>query len=192
MNKRIALVVFVVACGGKKQDAAPAAPLDVAGVNALVPAALKDKVVFEQRAVVLEQGRHSTTYTLAAPKGWEQQSKMFGNLKGDSKAGFFSGFTIGSNCNGSCEPKDWDKESDKADFAPHAKEKIIKDVKTPGHRTMISESTEGTKLTTVTTAWWTEGDRKYHHCRGELDEAIKDAAPAFEKACASVAIDGED
>ena len=191
MIKQTALAGLLVACGGKK-DAAPVQAMDVAAVNALVPAALKDKVVFEQRAIVLEQGRHPTTYTLVAPRGWEQQSKMFGNLKGDSKAGFFSSFSIGSNCNGTCQPKDWEKEADKADFAPLAKQKIIKDIKSPGRRTMIAENPEGTKLTTVVTAWWTEGDRKYHLCRGELDEAIKDAAPAFEKACAMVNIDGDD
>ena len=29
-------------------------------------------------------------------------------------------------------------------------------------------------------------------CTASLDEAIKDAAPAFEKACQAVAIDGDD
>ncbi len=191
MTRRIAIVLMLVACGGKKKTQ-EAKPLDVAAVNALVPAALKDKVVFEQRAIVLKQGRRDTTYTLVAPKGWKQQTEMFGNLKGDDKAGFFSAFTVGSNCNGECKEKDWDKESDTADFAPLAKGKVAKDDKKPGRRTMIAESDGSTKTTVVVTAWWTEGDKNYHHCRAELDEAIKDAAPAFEKACSIVNIDGDD
>ncbi len=190
MTKAIAIVLVLAACGGKKK--VDPKPLDVAAVNALVPAALKDKVVFEQRDIVLKMGRHSTTYTAIVPKGWQQQSEAFGNLKGDDKAGFMSGLTVGSNCNGECKEKDWEKEADKADFAPHAKDKIIKDVKGQGERTMISESDGGMAMTVVTHAWWTEGDKNYHHCRAELDEKIKDAAPAFEKACAVVNIDGDD
>ena len=43
-------------------------------LNALVPAELKEKIVFEQRAIVLERGKQPTTYTLAAPKGWTRSS----------------------------------------------------------------------------------------------------------------------
>lgn len=187
----LALSLGLAACGGgKKKD--PPKPLDAAPINALVPAALKDKVIFEQRAVVLKQGRHDTTFTLIAPKNWKQQSEMFGNLKGDDKAGFMSELSIGTNCNGLCEAKDWAKESDKSDFAPHAKDKILKDEKGPGRRTMIAVSDGALAKTTVVTAWWTEGDKKYFICRAELDDAIKDAAPAFEKACQSVNVDGED
>ena len=198
MTKQISLVLLVaaIAACGKKDGgggggaaAAPAAPLDVAGVNALVPAALKAKVVFEKRDVVLEQGKHPTTYTLAAPKDWKQQSKMFGNLDG----GFGQRFSIGSNCNGECKPKDWAAESDKSDFQPLAKGKVLKDVKKPGDRVMIAEvEMGGMKTTTVVHSWWTEGDKSYHYCRAELQDELKDAAPAFEKACASVAIDGND
>ena len=187
----LALCVALAACGGKKAE--PPRPIDVAAINALVPAALKDKVVFEQRTFELKLGKHGTTYTVALPKTWKQQSEMFGNFKGDDKAGFMSAMTVGSNCNGECKEKDWAAESDKADFAPLAKGKIIKDEKAPGRRTMIASAGEDMmKTTTVVTAWWTDGAKNYHHCRAELDDAIKDAAPAFEKACAIVNVDGDD
>ena len=191
MTRRIACVLWLAAaCGGKKAE--PAKPIDVAAINALVPADLKDKLVFEQRAIVLKRHRHDTTYTVAAPKTWKQESDMFGNLKADDKGGFFSGFSVGSNCDGECKEKDWEKVADKVNFAPHAKDKILKDDKAPGRRTMIAESDTGTKTTTVVTAWWTEGEKSYHSCSATLDESIKAAAPAFEKACAIVNIDGDD
>jgi len=188
----LALFLGLVACGGGKKSE-PAKPIDAAAVNALVPAALKDKVVFEQRSFELKMGKHGTTYTVALPKNWKQQSEMFGNFHGDDKAGFMSAMTVGSNCNGECKEKDWAAESDKADFAPLAKGKVLKDDKAKGRRTMIAETGgDSMKQTIVVTAWWTDGDKNYHHCRAELDEAIKDAAPAFEKACAIVNIDGDD
>src|SRR5688572_13258687 len=81
--------IAVPACGNSsgsdvKADppAAPAKPLDVAAVNALVPAALKDKVSFEKTEIVEERGRsRKTVYTVAAPKGWKQGMKGFASLK---------------------------------------------------------------------------------------------------------------
>jgi hypothetical protein len=103
-----------------------------------------------------------------------------------------SGLTVGSNCNGECKEKDWEKEADKADFEPYAKGKIIKDVKSPGGRAMTAVMDGSMASTIVVRAWWTAGDKNYHHCRAELDEKIKDAAPAFEKACEIVNVDGDD
>lgn len=171
----------------------PAVAIDVAAVNALVPAALKDKLVFEKRDLVIERGKHNTTYTLAAPKSWTQETKMFAHLKPDDKGGFFTRFEVGSNCDGECMPKPWEAIADKIEFAPRAKGKILKDDKAPGRRTMIAEVTSnGVSTTDVVVAWWTDGDKNYHACTALLDEAIKDAAPAFEKACQAVAIDGDD
>jgi hypothetical protein len=58
---------------------------------------------------------------------------------------------------------------------------------------MIAEvESGGAKTTVVVVAWWTEGAKQYYACTATLDESIKDAAPAFEKACSAVNIDGED
>jgi hypothetical protein len=177
----------------KKADKAGAGTIDVAAVNALVPAALKDKIVFEKRDLVIEQGRDKTTYTLAAPKTWTQDSKMWANLKADDKGGFFSGMKVGTDCDGECKPKAWEQIADKNFFAPHAKGKVSKDEKSPGKRTMISDMDEsGVKTTDVVVAWWTEGDSSYHTCVAKLDESVKDAAPAFDKACQVIIVEGKD
>lgn len=193
----ITAAVGTTACGKKDSGSggggASAKTIDVAPINAIVPAALKDKLVFEKRDIVLERGRHNTTYTLAAPKGWTQQMKSFGGLEPDRKdLGFFTKFDVGSNCDGTCEPKNWEEVSDKVNFAPMAKSgKVLKDEKAKGHRTMIVEANDGS-TTSVITAWWNDGDRKYFTCTATLDKEVKDAAQAFEKACQNVNIDGDD
>lgn len=182
--------------GGDKADkaggGASTGTPDPAAVNALVPAALKDKLVFEKKDIKIEQGRKPTTYTVAAPKGWTQDSKMFASLKADDKGGFFSGMKLGASCGGECTPKKWEEVSDKEQFAPRlAGGKASKDEKGAGKRTMIVTD-DNTKTTVVTVAWWKDGDKSYHTCTATLDDSIKDAAPAFEKACQAVAIDGDD
>jgi hypothetical protein len=200
MSKWIAVAALaLVACGKKDGDKAsggdkPAAvAIDPAAANAAVPAALKDKIVFEKRDIVLERGKSKTTYTMAAPKGWTQEGKMFAHLKGDANAGFFTRLEVGSNCDGECKPKDWEKVADKVNFQPRASGKVIKDDKGKGKRTMIADvDSNGAKTTVVVVAWWTDGADKYYACTATLDESIKDAAPAFEKACSAVNIDGDD
>ena len=190
----LGIALALVACGkkdsggGKSDDksAAPAAPavkVDVAAVNALVPAALKDKLVFEQRDIVLES-LDKTTLTLAAPKDWKQTSKMFGSLEGPG----FSKMDVGPDCGGSCEKKDWAKVFDDgiAKSLTGADHKVIKDEKRPTGRTIISEDTGGMHNTVVKVAWWTDGASQYYICGAELGDSEKDAAPAFEKACSAV------
>jgi len=196
----ICIAIVAAACGKKDSSAgggggsaAAAKTIDVAPINAIVPAALKDKLVFEKRDIVLERGRHNTTYTLAAPKGWTQRMKSFGGLEPDRKdLGFFTKFDVGSNCDGECKPKNWEEVADKVNFSPVAKGgKVLKDEKTKGHRTMIAEAGDGS-TTSVIVAWWNDGDSKYWTCTATLDKEIKDAAAAFEKACQNVNVDGDD
>ena len=70
MKTILAVTLFAAACGGGSKSP-PAAKIDAAAVNALVPAALQGKLVFEEKSVDEERGRRSkTVYTLAAPKTW--------------------------------------------------------------------------------------------------------------------------
>lgn len=163
--------------------------IDAAAVNSLVPEPLKAKLVFEKRDVVLEQG-DKITYTLSAPKDWKQTSKMFGKLEPESGSGvgFFTKLGIGSNCDGKCEPKAWDAISDKTNFAPLAADggKVLKDTKGKNTRLMVAEDKDG--KVTITNVWWTDGASEYHYCTANLDSEIKDAAPAFEKACQAITV----
>ena len=64
------LPASLLACGKSDKAAADkkAAPaIDAAAVNALVPADLKAKLVFDKTDIVEERGHHNVTYTMAAP-----------------------------------------------------------------------------------------------------------------------------
>jgi hypothetical protein len=195
----LTITMAVSACGksgsrdGSSTGGKPAVTIDVAAVNALVPAALRDKLVFERRDLVIERDQHTTTYTIAAPKGWPQVSKKFAHLKPEDGGRSFTRFGVGSNCDGECTPKPWEAIADKVNFAPRARGKIVRDDRSPGRRSMIVDGDAGDARTTdVVVAWWADGDSRYHTCIASLDEALRAAAPAFEKACQAVAIDGSD
>ncbi|MEJ7602950.1 MAG: hypothetical protein WKG01_33995 [Kofleriaceae bacterium] len=191
----IALALVAAACGkgdkadgggGKAEPAGKGSPattvtIDAAAVNALVPEPLKAKLVFEQRDVVLDQGTKHT-FAVAAPKGWKQRSTMFGALEPES-GGFGTEMKVGNNCDGACEPKDWATVSDKVHFAQLAKATVVKDDKATGKRTMIATQGDETHVIVV---WWTEGASEYFSCTAKLGAELKDAAPAFEKACQAV------
>jgi hypothetical protein len=191
-NLTVLVVVLAAACGKDKSAAPPpAAPIDVAGVNALVPADLKDKLVFEKRELTEERGKKSKrVYTVAAPKDWEQDMKMFASVKpkSESNLGFMTSFAVGSNCNGTCEPKDWAKESEKVNFAQLRDGKILKDDQQKTSHLMIAEKGDSTY---VAYAWWKDGGRMYYTCTASLEEPVKGAADAFAKACQAVGLSGD-
>ena len=193
MTNKLLLVLAITACSKTSGDPAPAAKvgaaIDVAGVNALVPAAVKDKVVFEQRDLKEARGRHAITYTLAAPKGWKQDMEMFASVKGAEGTGFMTSFGVGSNCDGACEPKDWAAVSAKVNFQQFASDKVVTDESTPTSHLLIAERDDSVH---IVYAWWETGAKSYHTCTASLEAPVKDAAKAFAKACQAVAIAGED
>lgn len=193
--KKLALLLVVAACGkssSSSSSSAPAVTIDPAAVNALVPAELKDKLVFEQRDILEERGKETATYTMAAPKDWEQENKMFASLrpKKDANMGFFTKLQVGSNCDGMCEPKDWAKVSEKVDFAQFRDGwTIVKDE--AGKTSHLLIASKG-KRTDIVYAWWTEGARMYFTCTATLDGEESAAADAFAKACQAVNAKGVD
>lgn len=186
----VSSVMALSACGKKGGgDGAAAKPLDVAGVNALVPASLKDKLVFEERKIEEERGRKKLVYTVAAPKGWGPGFKGFAQLKPDDKDhdSFMTKFNVGTNCDGACEPKDWSATVGKV-YDSYLKGKVLKDEKGKNSRTIIAES--GSQMVVVV-ATWDDGASKYKSCDATLDKPWFEAAPAFEKACQVVNISGD-
>jgi hypothetical protein len=189
-----ALALAVTACGGG--DSTPAPPtvaIDVAAINALVPAGLRSTLVFEQRQLDIDRGPRKTTYTLAAPRGWVARGTVSARLRPATETGVLAHLEVSANCDGACTPKPWETIADKINFATRPKRTVLKDDKAPGRRTMIVEAEHvGTPTTDVIVAWWTDGARNYHTCKASLGDPIREAAPAFAAACQSVAIDGDD
>jgi hypothetical protein len=190
MKHFVFVVVALAACSktGGSADQAPAVKIDPVAVNALVPAELKDKLVFEQRDLIEERGKRNVTFTLAAPKDWESSSKMFAKVAPKSDLGFMTSFSVGTNCDGTCEAKDWAKTSEKVNFAQFRDAKIIKDELGKTSHLMIAEKGSTTH---VVYAWWQDGARKYGTCQASLEAPVAAAAPAFAKACEAVAIKGD-
>jgi len=119
---------------------------------------------------------------------------MFAKLrpKSDANLGFMTELSVGSNCDGTCEPKDWAKTSEKVNFAQFRGEgwKIVKDESNKTNHLMIAQKESSTY---VMYAWWADGARKYRTCSATLDAAeLQGAAEAFAKACQAVSVSGDD
>ena len=202
LARALLLSALLCACGSKKGGDPPAVKIDPAASDALVPADLKSKIAFAEASVEEERGKKSkTVYTLAAPKTWKADGtmKMFAKLRPDHSEGYgnFTEVSLGSNCDGSCEAKDWAQVSEKVDFAQFrgAGFKIVKDEKTATSH-LVTATNDDT--TYVSYAWWVDGGDHYNTCRAVLQKGFmpdspdpRAAMPAFEKACQAVNVKTE-
>lgn len=197
-----AISFTLLACGGK--DNAPAGgntggaggagdntakapatldPAVIAGVEAKLPESLKGKVTFE--AVEGEKGRHLAVQ----PKGWET-GVIPGRVKppaGGPDLGFMTAFSTGSNCDGSCEAKDWAAVSDKVEFSQFTGGdwQIEKDEKLADGRLLVAKKADRVD---IALARWKTGASRYFSCRATLDKPLMEAAAAFEEACRQLKI----
>ncbi len=224
MNKKICLVLLVAAACGKKGGGGAAAvsltKADADAATALVPAELKAKIEFEVKTMDDGMKHHPTKYTFIAPKQWKK-GFMPGSVKPDDadNMGFGTEMMVGTNCDGSCEAKDWAKVSDKVNFSQYTSGKVtgkvVKDEKGRNERLLVFANeptvqenagsasvtvngqtttttvtaTSGSKGVTIIHAWWNDGDAKYYTCQATLNEGAAALAAAFEKACAKVSVE---
>src|SRR5262249_12628012 len=152
---------------------------------------LKGKVVFEVAKISDDFGKHSTTYTVVAPKGWKK-GFMPGSLEPADADNFGSktlgktSIKVGDNCDGSCEAKDWAAVVDKVYYkqltSGEVTGKVIKDDKQKFGRTVVFQSepkehqegtttvTSGEKGTKIITTWWSDGGSRHYVCDVELAE----------------------
>jgi hypothetical protein len=172
----------------------------VAAVNAAVPAELKGKLEFEAGRV--GESKRDSVFKAAVPRGWKQGGVIPGTLRppdaddfGSSKTFGRSLMRIGSNCDGTCEKKDWAAVSDKVLYkqftSGQVEGKVLKDDKRPNGRTLVFEHTAAISPETdiaiyIHTSWWEPEGTEYYTCSAELGTPAKGAADAFEKACAKV------
>lgn len=219
----VLMAVTLGACGKKKGGDSAAASVtkaDADAANAAVPADLKSKIEFEVRTLDDGMKHHPTKYTYVAPKQWKKgfMPGSFEPNDGDNM-GFGTSVDVGTNCDGSCEPKDWAKVVDKVYYSQYTggkvTGKIIKDEKGKNDRLMVFANeptvqenagsasvtvngqtttttvtaTSGSKGITIIHTWWNDGDSKHFVCQATLNDAAAALAPAFEKACAKVSVE---
>lgn len=173
----------------------------VAAVNAALPGELKGKLEFEAGRIV-ENEQRGRAFKAALPKGWKKDDIMPGQIEppdadnfGESKALGKSKLSIGPNCDGTCEKKDWAAVSDKVLFqqftSGQVEGKVLKDDKRPNGRTLVFERKpsmfpEKDVAVYVHTSWWEPDATEYYTCSAELGLPLKGAVDAFEKACSKV------
>jgi hypothetical protein len=172
------IAIAVAACGkgGGGGGGGGGGAADPSAANAAVPAELKGKLEF----VAARDERHGLAFV--TPKGW-QEGVVPGMVKPpeDANLGFMTKYSVGTNCDGDCEPKDWQAVTDKVDFAQLAGAGTVeRDEKASGTRTMVVALGDRKELVM---AWWKSGARHYVVCRVSMEKEIVAAAAAFEAAC---------
>jgi ABC-type phosphate/phosphonate transport system substrate-binding protein len=183
----LAASMMAMGCGKKDGDAqgvASGATLggsgDAASASKLVPAELAAQLSFED--TTLDDGIHA-----AVPAGWQSHHIPGMYKPGDDSLGFMTRFSVGTNCDGACQPKDWAAVADKVDFAQFTDGHftVDKDDKSDGHRLLIARSDDKVY---ITEAWWRADLPRYLSCSVSLDGPAAKARDAFVAACAATAL----
>jgi len=123
----------------------------------------------------------------AVPKGWKE-GVVPGSFQPPDEAnlGFMTRYSAGTNCDGTCEPKDWKATADKVNFAQFKGDQfqIQKDeeLKDPSGRVLVATTKDDGKVY-ISAARWKDGARFYVTCAVTLDKEAVALATAFEKAC---------
>ena len=208
-SMRVALVWLVAAACSKPSGT------QVGAINALVPAALKAKVVFAARTVKIDDfvgGKTAVhTYHLAAPNDWQPHHE---HLVAPDGLGDHSELSLSSSCappstgdfstdvdshGVPCTVRDWTAVVDaQLDEQRRISVAVLKDEKSVRRRSMIA-TIEGIayargdeavgKATLVWVMWWNDGEAEYHSCHVILEREVTDAAAAFERACQSATVE---
>ncbi len=210
LARLLLLSVPLVACSKKADPPAaqanpPAAPadapamIDPAAVNTLVPAALKDKLVFGKCDVTEERAGQRRLYTLSAPKSWtEGEMKMLPKLDPPREDGWgnLTGIHLATNCDGACTAKDWAAISERVDLSQFRTAQYTIDKEATGKTNhLIIAHQDGAVF--ITYVWWVDGAPNYHRCSATLQTSgladdsapdLRTATPAFEAACKAVAV----
>ena len=178
----IALAVAVLGCGGKKSESGggggggKAKDADPAAANAAVPAELKGKLEF----VPTRDDKHNLAWVM--PKGWTE-GVIPGMVRPPDGAnfGFRTKYSVGRNCDGMCESKDWPAVADKVNFTQVASAGTVeRDEKRADGRTMVVAIDDRRELVM---AWWKKGADHYVTCSVSMEKEAQPAAAAFEAAC---------
>jgi hypothetical protein len=191
-------VIAVLALAGCDKGAAPAGekPAEVkapaadpaadfgqalAAVNAARPAGAT--VEFETQKL------DKDGIVAAVPKGWKA-GIIPGSFEPPEGAnlGFMTKYSVGTNCDGMCEPKDWAAIAERVDLAQFrdaGRWEIVEEqaLTAPAGKLLIAKPKGETKVY-LNAVRWKDGASKYFTCRATLEgEAATALLPAFKAAC---------
>jgi len=158
---------------------------ELAKVNEAVPEPMREKLTFV--AAIGEKGRT----VMVQPKDWERD--VLGGVRPkDASPGDLTSFSVGSNCDGMCEPKAWASIVEKVDFGPY---RSAQSGYTIEREETVPFEDGNAKLLLATGTWanepskilvvsiWNDKEPRYFTCRVKLQGEWIKALPAFEKAC---------
>jgi hypothetical protein len=178
---------FGAACGKSDSEGGSASAAEPAGsqrANDAIPAELAGKLSF------VEVAGEKDRFVAVAPANWVKSEFVTGSYEPPEGAalGFMTRYGVSSNCDGTCEPKDWAPVVDKVEFSQYqgAQFSVVKDEQLGWNGRLLVATSQDT--TYVVAAWWKPGASRYFYCRATLAKEIAAAAPAFEQACRSLSI----
>lgn len=177
----VAGLMGTFACGSSDDAKKKSVDLnaEVTRIDGLVPDNLKDQVKF---------------------KVWKEKRK--GSMQAvvpDWKDGYMDGafelgdafdrntFSVGSNCDGECKPKDWAAIAEKVNFENMGNGEVEKDEPLPEGGRIVIKKTPGGRALQL--AMWRKDSRKYYTCSARLRDPISEAIGAFEQACRSIVVE---
>ncbi len=214
MNRRfMVLITLAAACGKKEGDGAenakpdkPATAIDVAGINALVPAPLRHELVFEQREVGTDHSGGGdglkVRFTVALPKSWERKpyavvddfaalgppasSKLDGSIQFSPEERMQERWDLPRAGQQGVGRGSWTEE-----VSTYRRDgmRFERDEVRPNDTTWRSCGSDSARY--VVYAWWQDGGKRYRICWTKLSSDVGAAALAFEKSCRAVAVAGE-
>ncbi|MEO8842278.1 MAG: hypothetical protein ABI704_11950 [Kofleriaceae bacterium] len=160
--------------------------VDVDAVNELVPPSLKYRVQFVPREIVAGVKRE-VTYTLPLPKAWNTYGAGAAEPSDKTLEGE-SWVRVSSSCDSTepCVAKDWAAEIDQQ--TRDSGVDVQRDEHGDHRRVVVGTDRVMKGFTVITVSWWRDGATEYHWCDAMLAPPELELAPAFEKACESVAV----
>jgi hypothetical protein len=181
--------IVAAAPPSKASDPPPAPVIDAARVNALVPPALVSQLSFAKTDVARKSAGRDVVYSVLAPTGWADAHLYNVKLRPTDETLADTRMEIASKCDGSCSDQDWNKVSERLEFAAHREQEIVKEERRATNHLLIARHADD-GLTYVIYSWWDKGNTPYHTCTVVLEAPLAAAAEAFALACKGTAISG--
>jgi len=169
---------LLVGCGGKKPGGGDFKDVEakVAEVNAKVPDAHKADVKF--KAVKLDAGRLGGLI----PESWVESPNLAGFYQPAGKSvrdGDLTRYRLGSNCEGTCQDKDWASVVKNNEF--DLRGTVVKDEALGDDGRLLMTENEGSVHLRL--ARWKKGGSRYFYCKVSLEPDARALADAFAAAC---------
>jgi len=187
----LAPILCLAACKGDPDPSQAQGPVkpdlgpEAAAATAEVPEGLKDKLEFVAREI--DDGE----VLAVVPKDWPESEYIPGSfLPPGAEFGHAVGFSVGTNCDGVCSPKDWKAVVEKVEFGGYQPPAFTVETDEPiGEHGRLVVYVGGDEVH-IRAAWWKPEAKRYANCRADLDATWSPAKAAFIRACkATVLVD---